>query len=143
MKNILAISMVVVLILAAGCNSNPGSGKVSPGAMTADSGKAVLKFDTLLHDFGVVNEGEKIGYIFTFTNTGTANLLINSAATSCGCTVPKYDRKPLAPGAKGSLEVVFDTSGKSGQQTKTISVMSNAATPVVLLQIKAEVINTN
>ncbi len=80
-----------------------------------------------------------MGCIFSFTNTGTADLLINNATTSCGCTVSKYDRKPIAPGSSGSIEVVFDAAGRNGMQTKTITVQSNAVTPVLLLQIKAEV----
>ena len=45
--------------------------------------------------------------------------------------------------ASGNLEVVFDTSGRSGMQTKTITVKSNAQTPVVLLKITAEVVTTD
>jgi hypothetical protein len=90
-----------------------------------------------------VAEGEKISHTFIFDNKGTANLIISSASTTCGCTVPKYDRKPIPPGGCGSLEVVFNTSGRSGMQTKTITVKSNASTPVVLLKITAEVINSN
>ncbi len=43
------------------------------------------------------------------------------------------------PGGEGSLEVVFDTSGRNGMQTKTITVKSNAKPAVVLLKITAEV----
>jgi hypothetical protein len=80
---------------------------------------------------------------FTFDNKGTGNLIISSATTTCGCTVSKYDKKPIPPGASGNLEVVFDTSGRNGMQTKTITVKSNASKPVVLLKITAEVITTN
>jgi hypothetical protein len=81
--------------------------------------------------------------MFKFLNTGTADLVMTSAITSCGCTVTKYDKRPISPGESGTLEVVFDTSGRSGMQTKTITIKSNAATSVVLLQIKAEVITSS
>ena len=90
-----------------------------------------------------VAEGEKISYTFTFDNKGTDKLIITSATTTCGCTVPKYDSKPINPGASGTLEVVFDTSGRSGIQTKTITVKSNASKPIVLLKIIAEVVTNN
>ena len=45
--------------------------------------------------------------------------------------------------ASGNLEVVFDTSGRNGMQTKTITVKSNASIPVVLLKITAEVVTNN
>ena len=102
-----------------------------------------LSSGNIKHDFGKVAEGEKVSYTFTFDNKGTGNLVIASATTTCGCTVPKYDTKPIPPGANGSLEVVFDTSGRNGMQTKTITVKSNASTPVVLLKITAEVVTNN
>jgi hypothetical protein len=111
--------------------------------MTNSNGTSAISFNEYQHDFGKVAEGEKVSYTFTFSNKGEADLIISSAVTSCGCTVPKYDKKPISPGAIGSLEVVFDTSGRSGMQTKTITVKSNASTPVVLLKITAEVITTN
>ena len=85
-------------------------------------------------------KGKKWDTCFKFENQGTSNLVITSATTSCGCTVPEYDTKPIAPGGTGNLEVVFDTSGRNGKQTKTITVKSNAKTPVVLLKITAEVV---
>ena len=135
--------LFLILLAAAGCGSKTGKGNETGNLQPGDTGKAVITFTEVVHDFGKVREGEKIGCIFAFKNTGTASLLINSATTSCGCTVPKYDRKPISPGSDGTVEVIFDTSGRNGIQTKMITVTSNAASPVVLLEIKAEVINNN
>lgn len=140
MRKGLAIYLILILVLAAGCTGSPGRSKGTSNTQPGDTGKAILTFAEIEHDFGRIKEGEKVGCIFSFTNTGTSNLLINYATTSCGCTVPKYDRKPIAPGSSGSIEVVFDAAGRNGIQTKTITVQSNAAAPVMLLQIKAEVI---
>jgi hypothetical protein len=87
--------------------------------------------------------GEKVAYIFTFENRGTGPLVISSASTSCGCTVSKYNTKPIAPGGKGSLEVTFDSSGRNGKQTKTITVRSNATKSVVLIRLTGEVLSGN
>ena len=57
--------------------------------------------------------------------------------------MPKYDRKPVPPGGKGTLEVVFDTSGREGMQTKTIVIQSNAENNLVILRIIAEVVDEN
>lgn len=104
------------------------------------TGKAEIVFKEYEHDFGKVTEGEKLDYTFSFLNKGTGSLVIASATTSCGCTVPKYDSKPISPEGNGNLEVVFDTSGRNGRQTKTITVKSNASVPIVLLKITAEVV---
>lgn len=135
--------MVVVAIMASNCNS--GTGNNSAGSVSDESnrGKSEIAFREYQHDFGKVTEGEKLSYTFTFDNKGTINLILSSATTTCGCTVSKFDSKPIPPGANGRLEVVFDTSGKSGMQTKTITVKSNAKTPVVLLKITAEVTTNN
>jgi hypothetical protein len=55
--------------------------------------------------------------------------------------VPKFNRNPIPAGKGGTLEVVFDSSGRNGIQTKTISVQSNSKTQVVVLKIIAEVIS--
>ena len=70
----------------------------SDSLQTTDStGTVKLVFREYQHDFGKVAEGEKLSYIFTFDNKGTADLIISSATTTCGCTVPKYDTKPIPP----------------------------------------------
>ena len=109
---------------------------------TDTTGTAVLTFQSPEHDFGKVKAGEKVGCIFSYTNTGDADLVITAASASCGCTVPKYDRKPVPPGKSGTIEVVFDTSGREGLQTKTVVVQSNAENNLVILRIIAEVVKT-
>jgi len=81
----------------------------------------------------------EVGCIFTFTNNGDADLVISSASASCGCTVPKFDKKPVPPGRSGTIEVIFDTSGREGVQTKTVVVQSNAENNLVILRIIADV----
>jgi hypothetical protein len=140
MKKYILLFCVITTFVALSCtdrkNEKEGNSIVS---ISADS-RAEISFREYEHDFGKVAEGEKIAYVFTFENTGTTDLVIKSASSTCGCTVPKYDTRPVSPGKGGNLEVIFDTSGRSGQQTKTITVKSNASKPVVLLKITAEVV---
>jgi hypothetical protein len=136
-NSLITVSGFLLLLLAA-CKSGTGNNN-SGTDMASDTGKAVIVFREYEHSFGKVEEGGKIAYIFNFDNKGTGNLVIQSAITTCGCTVSKYDRKPIAPGKTGKLEVVFDTSGRDGLQTKTITVKSNATVPAVILKITAEV----
>jgi Protein of unknown function (DUF1573) len=143
MRKILVILLALVAVTASNCGN--GTGKDSAGIVlkTDGTGKGEIIFREYQHDFGKVAEGEKISYKFVFDNKGTENIIISSATTTCGCTIPKYDTKPIPPGANGNLEVVFDTSGKNGMQTKTVTVKSNASKPVVLLKITAEVVTTS
>ena len=142
-KGTLYIMLALSLLASAGCGNRNHRGKSAAVSQSPDTVKAVISFSEIEHNFGQVQEGEKVGCIFTFTNTGNADLVINSAITTCGCTVPKYDRRPIAPGKNGSLEVVFNTEGRNGIQSKTITVKSNADPPVIILKITAEVMNNS
>ncbi|TFH48576.1 MAG: DUF1573 domain-containing protein [Bacteroidia bacterium] len=133
---ICACIMAVAGVSGSCGRSSSGAGKNMPADTT---GTAVLTFVSPDHDFGRVGAGEKVGCIFSYSNTGDADLVITSASASCGCTVPKYDRKPVPPGGSGTIEVVFDTSGREGMQTKTVVVQSNAENNLVILRIIAEV----
>lgn len=138
---LLIFLLTVLMLSGCGNSSNRNSGNTSVNS--SDTGTAIISFKEYEHDFGKVAAGEKVGFVFTFENTGSGDLVINSAATSCGCTVPKYDTRPISPGKGGNLEVIFDTSGRNGVQTKSITVKSNASIPVVLLKITADVITSN
>jgi hypothetical protein len=140
-KSLIPIVVILVFILSFCGNRNTGTPDIS-GAKSSASGTAIITFNEYNHEFGKVTEGEKVACIFTFTNSGSNSLVVSSVTTSCGCTAPKYDTKPIEPGEKGNVEVVFNASGMNGKQTKTVTVKSNASVPVVLLRISAEVVST-
>jgi len=100
----------------------------------------VMLFDTLEHDFGTIIEGEMVVCYFDYKNIGEGDLLIKSVTATCGCTTPDWNKAPLKSGESDRLKVVFNSSGRSGSQLKTVSVESNALTPLVKLSIRANVI---
>lgn len=138
-KGLLYLTVIMFMggILSTSCGI--GGSKAGNEAVADTTGKAVIEFREMEHNFGSVEAGEKIGCIFSFKNTGDADLILASASASCGCTVPKYDRKPIPPGGSGGIEVVFDSSGRTGLQTKTIVVQSNAENNLIILRIIAEI----
>lgn len=96
------------------------------GAIAADNDGARIAFDSKVHDFGTIAESDgKVSAEFTFTNTGTAPLIIVDAKASCGCTRPTFPKKPVAPGAKGKIGVTFNPTGQSSTFTKVITVFTN------------------
>ena len=125
------------------CNSQSGAGKNGTTAAPSPGDTASIWFTEYEHDFGKVTAGEKVVNLFTYENRGTIPLVIYAASTSCGCTVSKYSTKPLRPGKKDTMEVTFDTSGRNGRQTKTITVRSNATRQIVLLRITCDVVTVN
>lgn len=109
-------------------------------AAFAQAGKAEIKFDKTSHNFGQFSEKQPIQKCtFTFTNTGTAPLVINQAIASCGCTVPAYTKAPILPGKKGEITVTYNGTGKfPGHFKKTITVRSNATTEMTRLQVEGD-----
>jgi hypothetical protein len=133
------LSVIFMIILIA-CNSGQGNNTSEESALVDEKDNTEISFNEYEYDFGKIIEGEKVAHIFAFENKGPGRLVVSSASTSCGCTVTKYDKNPIPPGKGGSLEVVFNSAGRSGAQTKTVTVRSNAKTRVVVLKITAEVI---
>lgn len=86
---------------------------------------AQIEFDDIEFNFGEVDEGAIIKHVFTFTNTGKAPLLIRSARSTCGCTVPDWPKNPIEPGGKGEISVQFNTQDKTERQEKPITITAN------------------
>ena len=99
-----------------------------------------IQFENIEFNFGSVKEGEKVRHLYKFKNTGSKPLTIINAAASCGCTVPKWSKEPIAPGATGEIEAEFDSKGKVGAQTKTVTVTANTTPSETKLILKGEVI---
>jgi hypothetical protein len=100
----------------------------------------VISFEEDTHDFGKLTAGEKVTYAFKFKNTGKSVLIISNVSTSCGCTVSSYPKKPIQPGEGATLDVTFDSEGKQGFQSKTITVNTNAEPATAYLHIKVQVV---
>ncbi len=103
----------------------------------------IMKFSKNNHDFGTINEGAIVEHTFTFTNTGTSPLVIINAVGSCGCTVSKWPKEPIAPGASGKLIVTFNSNGKPNLQHKQLTLTTNSKEGKEILKIKAMVIPKN
>ena len=101
--------------------------------------QGVLKFNKEVHDFSKISEGPLATYNFEVTNTGTAPVVISNAMASCGCTTPEWSKDAIMPGGKSVIKVGYNTSGRPGAFTKTITVTSNAENATVILTIKGEV----
>jgi len=98
-----------------------------------------LSFDNLEYDYGTITSGEKVQYAYKFKNTGSEPLIISNAKGSCGCTVPEWPKEPIAPGATSEILVQFDSSNKSGNQSKRVTLTANTNPAQTFLTIKGVV----
>lgn len=146
MKKLLLIFCVLAFV---SCNSNKDKDALLDTDLVSNpntaEGKAKgplpqIKFENEMHDFGNIKSGEKVTYDFKFKNTGEADLIIGNARGSCGCTVPNYPTEPISPGDEGKISVSFNSSGKSGFQTKTVTLVTNCMPATKIISIKANVL---
>lgn len=98
-----------------------------------------IEFERIEHDYGSIDQGANGKTEFVFTNVGTEPLIISKAKGSCGCTVPTWPKEPIAPGAKASIEVKYDTK-RVGPISKSVTITSNSVdNSTALLKIKGTV----
>ena len=137
-------SFLVTLLISVSCvdkNNNSSDNQVAVKDSLA--GTPMIAFNKDSHDFGTIVQGEMVSYTFLYKNEGDGGLVLTSASSSCGCTIPNYSKKPLLPGKEGKLEVVFDSKGKMGTQNKTVAIRTNGVPARKILNIHVEVISPN
>lgn len=101
---------------------------------------AKARFSELNHDFGTITEGQVVSHTFTISNDGQSDLFIRKTKPTCGCTASAPEKSVLKPGESTSITVSFNSSGRTGQQTKAVTVITNdPSQPLVNLQFKATV----
>ena len=141
--NFLILFILTISFIGCKKNNNISSDIVNNPASLENNkvsaSNAIIKFETTEHDFGDIMEGEKVSYSFKFNNVGKNDLVITSVSTTCGCTVTDFPKDPVKPGESGTIEVTFNSSGRSGKQVKVITVATNANPSMSQLTIKANV----
>ena len=146
-KNFFALLLLVfVSVILLSCNSKNKNTNQSAGVTSSSDSSVtgsemnampVLSFEEDFHDFGKLFSGELVSYAFKFKNTGNSVLLISNVGTSCGCTVTAFPKQPIKPGEESTIDVKFDTTGKHGRQSKSITVFANTQPPTSTLRIQA------
>ena len=140
-KEILFIALTINIIFLS-CSGNQEK-QISVYQANNTEGFPEISFDTTYHDFGTLIQGEQAAFTFTFMNTGTSDLIIYDAFSTCGCTVPEYSKEPILSGEKGKIEVIFNSEGKRGIQYKTVTLKLNTKIKEKTLSIKANVLENN
>ncbi len=91
-------------------------------------GLPVMQFKKRVIDLGKVKRGEKREFDFEFVNRGDAPLVI-AIVTACECTTTGYSKDPVAPGAKGKIHIVFDSTEKEEAEVIDVDIMLDNLTP--------------
>jgi|TARA_B110000305_G_scaffold47933_1_gene51375 hypothetical protein len=91
-------------------------------------------------DFGEIHQGESVTHEFILKNSGDADLIITAAKGSCGCTVPEWPKSPISEGEEAVIKVTFNSTGKSGKQNKTVTLVTNSIPNTKVITINGNVI---
>ena len=99
-----------------------------------------IEFEEQEFVWGQIVQGEKIQNVFRFTNSGNEPLILTNVKGSCGCTVPRWPKEPIAPGETAEILVQFNSKGKKGKQSKRVTITANTKPAQTFLTIKGEVL---
>lgn len=113
MTKFLRYTLLLLAVLAVGFNA----------AARIPGSKVGVSFDKTEVDFG--NVSESVGSVhveYVMTNTSDGAVAILSARASCGCTKPKYPKKPVMPGDTAVIQVDFATTGQRGEINKEVTL---------------------
>jgi hypothetical protein len=97
---------------------------------------AKISFEEKVFDFGTIDEGEVVSHTFNFINSGKAPLLITSAYSSCGCTVPKWPKEVIEPGQKGIISVSFNSNNRLNKIDKPVTILANTYPNKTVLRVQ-------
>ncbi|MGQ9863015.1 MAG: DUF1573 domain-containing protein [Bacteroidia bacterium] len=99
-----------------------------------------IEFEQTQYNYGQIKAGEKVVHEFKFKNTGKSELIIRKTKTTCGCTVSAPDKQAFKPGESGVIKATFDSTGRQGRDSKTITVYTNdPRQPVTNLVLTGEI----
>jgi len=92
-------------------------------------------------DFGRAVQHKTLEKEFSIRNFGSDDLLIESVATTCGCTVADSYGKVIKPGGSTQLRVRLETRDYVGRVERRVLVRSNdPVTSLTELTVEATVV---
>lgn len=94
-------------------------------AQKTDTNGPLIHFNDKIYNYDTISSGSSGECFFVFENIGDEPLIITSAFSSCGCTVPSWPQEPILPNKKGEIKIKYNTE-KAGSFSKVIVVKSNS-----------------
>jgi len=104
--------------------------------------KAPLEFKEMKHSFGKIKQNVPATFAFTFKNTSSTPIVIESATAQCGCTTPEYPKGVIPKGASNTIKVTYNAANM-GSFTKQVTVKVAKATDPIILTIDGEVVGAD
>jgi hypothetical protein len=109
----------------------------SPNLSLANKGSDSIAytFPNPDRECGLIKKGTDYPFSFTFTNTGTKDLIIARAEHYCSCIEMKWTQQPVKPGKTGTVSGIFHATDK-GKFKKDIYVhVASTQVPMKVISI--------
>lgn len=145
-RSILACLLVAGAGLAAcRAQSVPSQPQDAPAANRPAAKGPRLVLPVASYDFGdVPRKGGNVVKEFVFRNEGTAPLVVVRVLTYCSCFKATFPKQPVAPGAEGTIRVVYEPlKGEPGTFNKVLQVYSNSVTGREFITVQGNCVERN
>ncbi len=83
--------------------------------------ESLVSWDTLEHDFGIIDHKVPVQKTFVFTNESTDSIRLDNVRTTCGCTSPIWSNQYVMPGDTSHIVIEYDAQD-TGEFYKQIKV---------------------
>lgn len=107
------------------------------------NGSEAMQFEQLVISTGNIGEDDGAKSVtYRWKNVGKTPLVITRVNTTCGCTVPSYDRQPVMPGQTSEMTVTYHPKGHPGRIQRKIFIFTqlSASLPSAILQLTGQVV---
>lgn len=133
MKILSFLSLLLLFTLSVNAQQSIAKAVANPiGEMAA------LSWDQTTEEFGTIGQNKPVTAEFVLTNNSDEAIIITDVKSACGCTVPAYQKEPLAPGANTTIKATYNAK-KIGNFQKTIKVYTSASDKAIPLTLKGKV----
>lgn len=120
MKKIITLALVLAIGLTLVNIAMAREKKSTIAKKTNQKTTGFITTDSLFN-FGKIPQAQPVTASFLFTNNTGKPIAITNVATSCGCTTPEYETKPVIPGKTTIIKVGYNAAS-TGTFYKTIAV---------------------
>lgn len=115
-------TFLLLIALAVLTANNVAAQGMKIGDPTKNNGK--VEWTPMQIETGEVPYGVPVERAYEVKNVSTEDLVILNVTSGCHCTVVDWTKEPIAPGAFGSIKIVYDAL-KEGDFYKIIAITTN------------------
>lgn len=92
-----------------------------------------LHFTSPIQEFSATVEAANVHASYAFTNASDHAITISEIKTTCGCTTAELEKRTYQADESGTIDIVFDIGSRTGEQQKSIAVISSTGEQTMLV----------